>query len=145
MINQQVILDEKVRKLLGEKLLPFDKYAGILELSTALPPVPNGKNGIMLSNCQNSAEVYSVILNDKTVCFYGNSDSRLIKGMMAILFSCINIENNIYIERPYIDSIFKELDVKKYYDESIPMGLGLVIDEVLRILRSCTHAETTVA
>lgn len=109
-----------------------DKYITILMQASFLPPIPtSGKTQTKeLFNCQNTSRFYYHKKNNNSIVFFGDSDSHLIKGLMSILFSCINTESNIHLTRKDIDYIFEILGIEKQYKESLAMGFSLIIDEV---------------
>ncbi|QKJ89146.1 hypothetical protein PMPD1_4245 [Paramixta manurensis] len=106
------------------------KYITIMLQAPAIPPIPDGEKAKELFNCQNVAYVFTRQMDKHTLYFAGDSDSILIKGLMSIMFTCINYPANRDITRYNIARIFQTLGIEKHYEESLPMGLGLVVDEV---------------
>ncbi|MGF6190403.1 SufE family protein [Serratia sp. 2723] len=138
-MNASIVPDFLMEKAKNKNTLK-EKYLFIISCASSLPGVPLGSDAIKLSNCQNTAYLSFKILDEKTVYFYGSSDSRLIEGLMAILLLCLNGNANTSFTKEDIYSIFTILGIQKQFLESLPMGMGLIVDEVLKIISTKSEA-----
>ena len=111
-------------------------YRKVMVLSDTLLSIPAKNNGKILFNCQNESRIHMKVQTDGSVSFYGDSDSKIIKGLMAIMFSIINDENIIKMSIADASDLFKYIGIGKIFEDAIPMGFGLVVDEVELVLNN---------
>jgi len=109
-----------------------EKYMYIIELGNCLLPFPNElrikKN--LVSGCQ--SQVWIVIVNDSYRYFqlYGDSDSSIVKGLIATIFIFyqeMNLKEIIMID---IYPFFYQLSFDKHLTSSRVHGLGSIIKAV---------------
>lgn len=66
-----------------------DRYRQLIILAKRLPPLPEAlrKTEIALSDCENRTWLGHQQLSDGTLHFYGDSEGRIVRGLLAVLLT----------------------------------------------------------
>lgn len=115
-----------------------EKYLYIIELGKQLTPFPNKfkQSTYLVPGCQNL--VWIALLYEKNnLKFYGDSNSIIVKGLIAILFifyQNLKISEVIKCDAyPYL----KNLCLSEHLTPSRMQGLGAIISFIKNLARSC--------
>lgn len=68
-----------------------DRYRQVILLAKHLPPLPEAlrTQDIELSGCENRVWLGHQLLEDGTLHFYGDSEGRIVRGLLAVLLTTI--------------------------------------------------------
>ncbi|WP_346081026.1 cysteine desulfurase sulfur acceptor subunit CsdE [Gibbsiella dentisursi] len=68
-----------------------DRYRQVILLAKQLPPLPEALRtpDIELSGCENRVWLGHQLLEDGTLHFYGDSEGRIVRGLLAVLLTAI--------------------------------------------------------
>ncbi|MFE8665374.1 cysteine desulfurase sulfur acceptor subunit CsdE [Serratia nevei] len=66
-----------------------DRYRQLIMLAKRLPPLPEALHSeeIALSGCENRVWLGHQLLEDGTLHFYGDSEGRIVRGLLAVLLT----------------------------------------------------------
>ncbi|MCP1106929.1 cysteine desulfurase sulfur acceptor subunit CsdE [Serratia nevei] len=66
-----------------------DRYRQLIMLAKRLPPLPEAlrREEIALSGCENRVWLGHQLLEDGTLHFYGDSEGRIVRGLLAVLLT----------------------------------------------------------
>ncbi|MGS1416321.1 cysteine desulfurase sulfur acceptor subunit CsdE [Serratia marcescens] len=66
-----------------------DRYRQLIMLAKRLPPLPEALRSeeIVLSGCENRVWLGHQLLEDGTLHFYGDSEGRIVRGLLAVLLT----------------------------------------------------------
>nr|SAY44808.1 Sulfur acceptor protein CsdE [Serratia marcescens] len=66
-----------------------DRYRQLIMLAKRLPPLPEALRSeeIALSGCENRVWLGHQLLEDGTLHFYGDSEGRIVRGLLAVLLT----------------------------------------------------------
>lgn len=66
-----------------------DRYRQLIMLAKRLPPPPEALRSeeIALSGCENRVWLGHQLLEDGTLHFYGDSEGRIVRGLLAVLLT----------------------------------------------------------
>ncbi len=102
-----------------------ERYRQLIMLSRQLPPLPESlkQPAIEISGCENRVWLGSQILPGGRLHFYGDSEGRIVKGLLAVLL-IINegkTASEILSQDPL--AIFEKLGLKQQLSASRSSGL----------------------
>ncbi|HEJ8007575.1 cysteine desulfurase sulfur acceptor subunit CsdE [Serratia marcescens] len=66
-----------------------DRYRHLIMLAKRLPPLPEALRSeeMALSGCENRVWLGHQLLEDGTLHFYGDSEGRIVRGLLAVLLT----------------------------------------------------------
>ncbi|OKB65110.1 cysteine desulfurase, sulfur acceptor subunit CsdE [Serratia marcescens] len=66
-----------------------DRYRQLIMLAKRLPPLPEALRSeeMALSGCENRVWLGHQLLEDGTLHFYGDSEGRIVRGLLAVLLT----------------------------------------------------------
>lgn len=66
-----------------------DRYRQLIMLAKRLPPLPEALRSeeIALNGCENRVWLGHQLLEDGTLHFYGDSEGRIVRGLLAVLLT----------------------------------------------------------
>ncbi|BAC24502.1 ynhA [Wigglesworthia glossinidia endosymbiont of Glossina brevipalpis] len=105
-----------------------EKYLYIIELGNKLSPFPEKfrKNSNLIPGCQNDSWIYLIYENTKKIKFYGDSNSLIVKGLIAIIFILhedLKLSEILTFDvKPY----FNKLSLTNYLTPSRVQGLSSI-------------------
>ncbi len=72
-----------------------DRYRQLIMLAKRLPPLPEALRSeeIALSGCENRVWLGHQLLEDGTLHFYGDSEGRIVRGLLAVLLTEVEGKN----------------------------------------------------
>ncbi|HEI8295247.1 cysteine desulfurase sulfur acceptor subunit CsdE [Proteus mirabilis] len=106
-----------------------DKYRQLIQLSRKLPALPDELKTTAneIKGCENRVWLGVELNNDGKYHAYGDSDGRIIKGLLAIILT--TVENKTAQEIANIDilAIFEQLGLANQISQSRTDGVNAII------------------
>ncbi len=127
---------------LTEKFTHFhqweDRYRQLIQLSRQLPALPEEvkTTEIELSGCENRVWLSSQLLPNGTLHFYGDSEGRIVRGLLAVLLTAVEGKTpaDLLAQDPL--ALFDTLGLRAQLSASRSSGLQALADAVLRAART---------
>ncbi len=126
-----------------EKFAPFrlweDRYRQLVQLAKALPALdPALKTAdIELSGCENRVWLGYEKLDNGGIHFYGDSEGRIVKGLLAVLLTTVEGKKAEEILRQDPLTLFDTLQLREQLSSSRASGLAALAQGVQTIARAC--------
>ncbi len=131
-------MSSAIPKTIDELIADFDlfdeweeKYAFIIELGDHLPPMPDDlhDDDHLVQGCQSRVWLVANAGSngEPTVEFIADSDSRITKGLIAILVHLCSGRPAEEIIRMDLDGLFEKLELKNHLSRSRSNGLHSMI------------------
>ncbi|MFS2225436.1 cysteine desulfurase sulfur acceptor subunit CsdE [Pantoea sp. B65] len=123
---------------LQEKFSAFhqweDRYRQLILLGKQLPPLPEElKNRqIELSGCENRVWLGHQQLADGTLHFYGDSEGRIVRGLLAVLLTAIEGQTAAALRTQDPLTLFDQLGLRQQLSSSRSSGLQALAEAVSR-------------
>ncbi|HCZ8408041.1 TPA: cysteine desulfurase sulfur acceptor subunit CsdE [Proteus mirabilis] len=106
-----------------------DKYRQLIQLSRKLPALPDELKTTEneIKGCENSVWLGVELNNDGKYHIYGDSDGRIVKGLLAVILT--TVENKTAQEIANIDilAIFEQLGLANQISQSRTDGVNAII------------------
>jgi len=131
---------------LTEKFTQFhqweDRYRQLIQLSRQLPALSEALKtaDIELSGCENRVWLSSQLLNNGTLHFYGDSEGRIVRGLLAVLLTAVEGKTPADLLRQDPLALFDTLGLRAQLSASRSSGLQALADAVQRAARQHTQA-----
>ncbi len=102
-----------------------ERYRQLILLSRQLPALPDAlkQPSIEISGCENRVWLGSQQQPDGRIHFYGDSEGRIVKGLLAVLLTVCEGKTASEIDKLDPLAIFDVLDLKKQLSASRSSGL----------------------
>lgn len=111
-----------------------DRYRQLIKLGKQLPALDEAlkKPAIELSGCENRVWLGHQQQADGTLHFYGESEGRIVRGLLAVLL--ISVEGKLPEEVLQSDplALFDELGLRNQLSASRSAGLAALADAVVK-------------
>lgn len=112
-----------------------ERYYQLIILAKKLPPMPESirKKEIALRGCENQIWLEHQRLHDGTLHFYGDSESRIMRGFLAVLFTSVEgkTPKEIAVSEPL--SLFEYLNLSYALSTTRAIGLSTLSKWILAI------------
>lgn len=121
---------------LQEKFAHFhqweDRYRHLIQLSRQLPALAEGLKTpeIELSGCENRVWLSSQLRHDGTLHFYGDSEGRIVRGLLAVLLTAVECKSPQMLLNADPLQLFDELGLRAQLSASRSSGLQALADAV---------------
>ena len=106
-----------------------DKYRQLIQLSRKLPALPDELKTTEneIKGCENRVQLGVELNNDGKYHIYGDSDGRIVKGLLAVILT--TVENKTAQEIANIDilAIFEQLGLANQISQSRTDGVNAII------------------
>ncbi|HEI7949158.1 TPA: cysteine desulfurase sulfur acceptor subunit CsdE [Proteus mirabilis] len=106
-----------------------DKYRQLIQLSRKLPALPDELKTTenKIKGCENRVWLGVELNNDGKYHIYGDSDGRIVKGLLAVILT--TVENKTAQEIANIDilAIFEQLGLTNQISQSRTDGVNAII------------------
>ncbi len=116
-----------------------ERYRQLVQLAKALPPLdPALKTAdIELSGCENRVWLGYEQLDNGGIHFYGDSEGRIVKGLLAVLLTAVEgkTPQEILSQDPL--ALFDTLQLREQLSSSRASGLAALSQGVQAIARAC--------
>lgn len=112
-----------------------DRYRQLIQLGKQLPKLPDSlkQQELEITGCENRVWLGHQHLQDGSLHFYGDSESRIIRGLLAILLTVIEGKRpqQLLEEDPRI--FFEQLGLHQQLSASRANGLQALVAAVITI------------
>lgn len=112
-----------------------DRYRQLILLARELPPLEETlrQPDIELSGCENRVWLNGEMLPDGTLHFYGDSEGRIVKGLLAVLLTGAEGKRppEILADDPL--TLFSQLNIRDQLSASRASGLDALAQGIRRI------------
>lgn len=131
---------------LTEKFTHFhqweDRYRQLIQLSRQLPALAEELKtpDIELSGCENRVWLSSQLLNNGTLHFYGDSEGRIVRGLLAVLLTAVEGKTPADLLEQDPLALFDTLGLRAQLSASRSSGLQALADAVQRAARQHNQA-----
>ncbi len=114
-----------------------DRYRQLIQLSRQLPALPDAlkTTEIELSGCENRVWLSSQLLNNGTLHFYGDSEGRIVRGLLAVLLTAVEGKTPADLLEHDPLALFDTLGLRAQLSASRSSGLQALADAVHRSAR----------
>ncbi|MDW8845657.1 cysteine desulfurase sulfur acceptor subunit CsdE [Erwinia sp. MMLR14_017] len=111
-----------------------DRYRQLILLGKQLPALPEAlkRSEIELSGCENRVWLGHQLKADGTLHFYGDSEGRIVRGLLAVLLTVV--EGQLPATLLHTDplALFDELGLRTQLSASRSAGLGALADAAVK-------------
>lgn len=111
-----------------------DRYRQLILLGKRLPALPDRLKTaeIELSGCENRVWLGHQRLADGRLHFYGDSEGRIVRGLLAVLLSSVEGKTPAQVREMDLLALFDGLGLKDQLSASRSAGLQALADAVRR-------------
>jgi len=116
--------------------IPFqqweDKYRQLILLGKQLPALPADlkRDEIEIAGCENRVWLGHELESNGTLHFYGDSEGRIVRGLLAVLLTAIEGRTPEDLRNADPLSLFDELGLRHQLSASRSSGLAALADAV---------------
>ncbi|CNH63518.1 cysteine desulfurase [Yersinia thracica] len=118
-----------------------DRYRQLILLAKQLPPLPESlkQNELELTGCENRVWLGHECLPDGRLHFYGDSEGRIVRGLLAVILTAVEgkTPQQILAEDPL--ALFDQLGLRQQLSTSRASGLQALAQGVLAIAAKYTQ------
>ncbi|WP_313083863.1 cysteine desulfurase sulfur acceptor subunit CsdE [Atlantibacter sp.] len=114
-----------------------DKYRQLILLGKQLPPLPADlkQGNIEIAGCENRVWLGHTRQADGTLHFYGDSEGRIVRGLLAILLTAIEGKTPEQLIRQDPLALFDTLGLRAQISASRSQGLDALANAVAQAAR----------
>lgn len=122
------------REITGEALIDKftvlkqweDRYRQLIMLAKQLPPLPEALRAaeMELSGCENRVWLGHQLLADGTLHFYGDSEGRIVRGLLAVLLTAVEGKTPQQIATIDPLALFEQLALRTQLSATRASGLA---------------------
>ncbi len=108
-----------------------DKLNYLIDLGSFLPVYPIDKKNeeYKISGCSSNVYIYKVINSDKLNLFF-YSDSKIINGILFIIYDLLNGKNISNIDNIDFEKLFNNLGITELLSSQRQIGLSSIIQNI---------------
>lgn len=116
-----------------------DRYRQLVMLAKALPPLDSSLKtaAAELSGCENRVWLGYEKLESGGIHFYGDSEGRIVKGLLAVLLTAVEGKEPAEILSRDPLTLFDTLQLREQLSSSRASGLSALAQGVQKIARAC--------
>ena len=113
-----------------------DRYRQLIVLAKQLPPMPEDlkTDENQVNGCENRVWLTYQKQNDNTFIFQGDSEGRIVKGLLAILIIIANHKTAKEIAAIDFQSLLNQLKITDELSQSRLQGLTKLIERIQSIV-----------
>ncbi len=114
-----------------------DRYRQLIQLSRQLPALPEELKcaEIELSGCENRVWLSSQQLPDGTLHFYGDSEGRIVRGLLAVLLTATEGKTPAQLLAQWLNAPVDTLGLRAKLSASRSSGLQALAEAGMRAAR----------
>ncbi|WP_297202193.1 cysteine desulfurase sulfur acceptor subunit CsdE [uncultured Pluralibacter sp.] len=114
-----------------------DKYRQLILLGKRLPPLPDALKAQAreIAGCENRVWLGYSRATEGTLHFYGDSEGRIVKGLLAVLLAAVDGKSPAQLLAGDPLALFDELGLRGQLSASRSQGLTALGDAVLAAAR----------
>ncbi|CAI0933112.1 cysteine desulfurase sulfur acceptor subunit CsdE [Serratia entomophila] len=103
-----------------------DRYRQLIMLAKRLPPLPEALRAaeMELSGCENRVWLGHQRLADGTLHFYGDSEGRIVRGLLAVLLTAVEGKTPQQIAALDPLALFEQLNLRNQLSATRASGLA---------------------
>ncbi|OTA19842.1 cysteine desulfurase, sulfur acceptor subunit CsdE [Xenorhabdus beddingii] len=115
-----------------------DRYRQLIGLARKLPPLADEfkQQHIERSGCENRVWLGYQRLSDGRLHFYGDSEGRIVKGLLAILLTAVEGKTPAQISQMPLTEFFQQLGLEQQLSGSRLNGVRSLINTIQEIART---------
>ncbi|MDE8557255.1 cysteine desulfurase sulfur acceptor subunit CsdE [Pantoea vagans] len=119
-----------------------DRYRQLIQLSRQLPALPEElkTTEIELSGCENRVWLGSQLCEDGSLHFYGDSEGRIVRGLLAVLLTAVEGQTPQQLLATDLLTLFDELGLRAQLSASRSSGLQALATAVEHAARQALTA-----
>lgn len=112
-----------------------DRYRQLIMLAKQVPPLPEAmrEKDIELSGCENRVWLSHQLLADGTLHFYGDSEGRIVRGLLAVLLIAVEGKTPQQIAAMDPLALFEQLNLRNHLSATRASGLVALATSVQAI------------
>ncbi|MEY4475464.1 MAG: cysteine desulfurase, sulfur acceptor subunit CsdE [Pseudomonadota bacterium] len=112
-----------------------DRYRQLILLAKQLPPLPESlrQNELELTGCENRVWLGHQSLPDGSLHFYGDSEGRIVRGLLAVILTAVEGKTPQQILKEDPLSLFEQLGLRQQLSTSRASGLQALAQGVMAI------------
>ncbi|QES99226.1 cysteine desulfurase sulfur acceptor subunit CsdE [Yersinia pseudotuberculosis] len=112
-----------------------DRYRQLILLAKQLPPLQEAwkKNELELTGCENRVWLGHQHLPDGTLHFYGDSEGRIVRGLLAVILTAVEGKTPQQVLAAAPLSLFEQLGLRQQLSTSRANGLQALAQGVQTI------------
>ena len=131
------ITEETLRQQFAQLNQWEDKYRQLILLGKQLPPLPADlkQENIEIAGCENRVWLGHTRQADSTLHFYGDSEGRIVRGLLAILLTTIEGKTPEQLIRQDPLALFDTLGLRAQISASRSQGLDALANAVVQAAR----------
>ena len=109
-----------------------DRYRQLILLAKQLPPLPDTlkTEAVALAGCQNSVWLGHEKQDDGRLHFYGESDGRIVRGLLAILLTAVEGKRAEELAAQDPLALFGRLGLREQLSASRASGLAALAQRI---------------
>lgn len=132
------ITEETLRQQFASLSQWEDKYRQLIMLGKQLPPLPADlkQADIEIAGCENRVWLGHTRHADGTLHFYGDSEGRIVRGLLAILLTAIEGKTPEELVSQDPLALFDSLGLRAQISASRSQGLGALANAVVQAARN---------
>ncbi|VEB95581.1 Uncharacterized sufE-like protein ygdK [Cedecea lapagei] len=132
-----IVDEETLRATFASQQQWEDKYRQLILLGKKLPNLPEAlKTGsIEISGCENRVWLGHERQQDGTLHFYGDSEGRIVRGLLAVLLTAIEGKTAQQLQEKDPLSLFDDLGLRHQLSASRSSGLTALAEAVQKAAR----------
>lgn len=114
-----------------------DKYRQLIMLGKQLPALPADlkRDDIEIAGCENRVWLGHERKTDGTLHFYGDSEGRIVRGLLAVLLTAIEGKTAQELQSTDPLALFDELGLRNQLSASRSSGLAALAEAVRQAAR----------
>ncbi|MDX7998779.1 cysteine desulfurase sulfur acceptor subunit CsdE [Xenorhabdus sp. Reich] len=118
-----------------------DRYRQLILLARKLPNLSDAlkQQHIEMSGCENRVWLGHQLLSDGRLHFYGDSEGRIVKGLLAILLTAVESKTPEQVSQTPLAELFQQLGLEQQLSGSRINGVKSLINTIQEIAR--THIQ----
>ncbi|WP_434526975.1 cysteine desulfurase sulfur acceptor subunit CsdE [Photorhabdus asymbiotica] len=112
-----------------------ERYRQLILLAKKLPTLPDNlkQQDIEMSGCENRVWLGHQLLPDGNLHFYGDSEGRIVKGLLAVILTAIEGKTPKQISETHLLALFHQLGLEQQLSGSRLNGVKSLIHTVQNI------------
>lgn len=131
------ITEESLRQTFGALKQWEEKYRQLIMLGKQLPTLSDEQRAQAqeIAGCENRVWLGHTLNDDGTLHFYGDSEGRIVRGLLAVLLSAIDGKSPAQLLAQDPLTLFDELGLRSQLSASRGQGLTALRDAALEAAR----------
>ncbi|CDG88585.1 cysteine desulfurase sulfur acceptor subunit CsdE [Xenorhabdus bovienii] len=114
------------------------RYRQLIGLAKKLPPLADElkQQNIEMSGCENRVWLGHQLRSDGCLHFYGDSEGRIVKGLLAVLLTAVEGKTAEQVLQAPLSELFQHMGLEQQLSGSRLNGIKSLINTVQEIARS---------